>query len=269
MYTCGTGIFFSLSLSLWPCLVLAPLTPYPPHTYTHTHTHTPQHQQNLKRYQDGTVVTPDTVDYSSYLKHCIHPDFMRDQLTRSLSRLSLPSLEIFLLHNPEYYLVKNVPEESGAMDTEALTEHRAEMERRLFEAFKALEEEIITNKRITSYGISSNSFSLPPTHPHFLRYDNLLELAQKAAEEVHATHTGTDTGTDTQKETKETKHHFTTMQLPANLVEQEGLTHAVEWAHRHNTHTPTHPLIHTHTHAHTHTQATPSTHSPTNTHPHT
>jgi hypothetical protein len=139
------------------------------------------------------------------------------------------------LHNPEYYLVKNVPEAPGEMDTETLTEYRAEMERRLFEAFKALEEEIVTEKRITSYGISSNSFSLPPTHPHFLRYDNLIELAQRAAEEVHAAHTQTDTDTETDK--KEIKHHFTTMQLPANLVEQEGLTHAVEWAHTHNIHT--------------------------------
>ena len=32
--------------------------------------------QNLERYNSGEVVTPDTVHVASYIKHCLHPDFM-------------------------------------------------------------------------------------------------------------------------------------------------------------------------------------------------
>lgn len=179
--------------------------------------------QNMARYQSGEVKTPDTVEVASYLAHCIHPEFMRDQLTRSLARMGLPGLEVFLLHNPEYYLTHNVPDAPGAMDAATLETHRAEMGRRIYEAFKALEEEIATKQgRLKSYGISSNSFSLPPSHPHFLRYEHLVEVAQKAAQEVHG---------------KDATHHFSTIQLPGNLLEQEGLDHAVEWAAKHGLYT--------------------------------
>lgn len=137
--------------------------------------------QNYERYESGEVVTPDTVHYSPGLKHCIHPAFMRDQLTRSLDRLGLESLDVFLLHNPEYYLTHSVKAGAGP---EELARHRAEMQRRIFDSFKALEEEISIaagngGGRIRGYGISSNSFSLSPEHPHFLSYDNLVELAER------------------------------------------------------------------------------------------
>jgi uncharacterized protein len=122
------------------------------------------------------VVTPDTVHYAPGLKHCIHPEFMRDQLTRSLDRLGLAQLDVCLIHNPEYYLTHSV--KPGTTTPEELATHRGEMERRVLEAFKALEAEVVGG-RIRSYGISSNSFSLPPTHPHFFRFDNLVELAEK------------------------------------------------------------------------------------------
>jgi aryl-alcohol dehydrogenase-like predicted oxidoreductase len=47
---------------------------------------------------------PDLVLYGEGLEHCIHPEFLQDQLTRSLERLGLQTLDVFLLHNPEYYL---------------------------------------------------------------------------------------------------------------------------------------------------------------------
>lgn len=124
------------------------------------------------------MVTPDTVVVHGGLKHCIHPDFMRDQLTRSLERLGLPYLDVFLLHNPEYYLTHSV--KPGVTTPEELEGHRVEMERRVLEAFKALEAEIASGSgRLRSYGISSNSFSLPAGHPHFFRYDHLVALAEK------------------------------------------------------------------------------------------
>ena len=47
---------------------------------------------------------PNLVKYAEGLDHCIHPDFLDDQLTRSLERLNLETLDVYLLHNPEYYL---------------------------------------------------------------------------------------------------------------------------------------------------------------------
>jgi aryl-alcohol dehydrogenase-like predicted oxidoreductase len=42
------------------------------------------------------------VEYGQTLEHCIHPEFIEDQLTRSLTRLKLETLDGYLLHNPEY-----------------------------------------------------------------------------------------------------------------------------------------------------------------------
>lgn len=184
--------------------------------------------QNMERYQDGTVKTPDTVEVASYLAHCIHPAFLQDQLNRSLDRLNLPSLDVFLLHNPEYYLTHNIPAGRRDISDAALEDHRAEMDRRLFEAFKAMEAEIASGQgRIESYGISSNSFSLPPTHPHFLKYDHLVEMAQRAAKAVASQVEGEE---EVEGEERAPKHHFSTIQLPGNLLEQEGLDHAADWA---------------------------------------
>jgi aryl-alcohol dehydrogenase-like predicted oxidoreductase len=47
---------------------------------------------------------PNVVKYAEGLDHCIHPDFLADQLTRSLDRLNLECIDVYLLHNPEYYL---------------------------------------------------------------------------------------------------------------------------------------------------------------------
>jgi len=44
------------------------------------------------------------VEFGENAAHCIHPAFIEDQLTRSLTRLNLETLDGYLLHNPEYYL---------------------------------------------------------------------------------------------------------------------------------------------------------------------
>jgi aryl-alcohol dehydrogenase-like predicted oxidoreductase len=66
--------------------------------------------------------------------------------------------------------------------------------------------------RIKSYGISSNSFSKHPNDEEFLPYEDLLSLASDAA-----------------KELRNKKHSFTTIQLPINMLETQGLRCAA-WA---------------------------------------
>ncbi|MCE9537405.1 MAG: aldo/keto reductase, partial [Nitrospirae bacterium] len=76
--------------------------------------------QNLKqaetREQAGRPY-PDMVKYGEGIWHCIHPEYLADQLTLSLDRLGLATLDICLLHNPEYFLSEAAHHEDGDLVT--------------------------------------------------------------------------------------------------------------------------------------------------------
>jgi aryl-alcohol dehydrogenase-like predicted oxidoreductase len=145
------------------------------------------------------------VEFSEQCFHSIAPSFMRDQLEKSMQRLEVKKIDTYLIHNPEYYLLDALNKNADRDDTlDAMYD-------RLYEAFVGLEEEIKSG-RIGSYGISSNSFSKDNKDPEFLPYEDLITLADRASEQV---------GNDT--------HGFTTIQLPINILEQEGLKCA-SWA---------------------------------------
>ncbi len=158
----------------------------------------------LQRIQED-VTFPEIVKYAEHIYHCISPEFMQDQLTQSLARLNMDSLGCYLIHNPEYFIL-------DAMNNDL---DRNETLDRMFErieaVFVALEKEV-QNGRINSYGISSNSFSKPGNDPEFLPYEDLVLIATRAAKEAGTEH-----------------HHFSTVQLPINLLEREGLKCAA-WA---------------------------------------
>src|SRR5439155_5664157 len=78
----------------------------------------------------------EVTQYGNGLWHSIHPDFLRDQLTRSLERLQMDSVDVLLLHNPEYYIQWAIRE--GHPEDEA----REEYERRIANAFRYLESEV-------------------------------------------------------------------------------------------------------------------------------
>jgi aryl-alcohol dehydrogenase-like predicted oxidoreductase len=147
----------------------------------------------------------DVVEYSPDCYHSISKTFMQHQLSESLKRLERTSLDCYLIHNPEYYILDAINKE---MDKDAMLDV---MYQRLYDAFVGLEEEV-TKGRIGSYGISSNSFSKSHKDADFLPYEDLLTLAQNAADSVG-----------------NSKHSFTTLQLPINILEQEGLKCAA-WA---------------------------------------
>jgi aryl-alcohol dehydrogenase-like predicted oxidoreductase len=137
--------------------------------------------------------------YGPDLWHSIHPDFLKDQITRSLERLQLESIDLYLLHNPEYYIQwaikEDVPED----------EARSEYERRIKQAFEYLENEV-TDGRIGYYGISSNTFPKPEGSAD----RTSLEQALRAADQI-AARTGKP-------------HHFAAIQLPLNLLETGGVS---------------------------------------------
>jgi aryl-alcohol dehydrogenase-like predicted oxidoreductase len=123
------------------------------------------------------------VEIDESLKHSIHPDFLKNQLEQSLKRLRRTSVDIFLLHNPEYYF-KSV----GATQDQYYEQ--------IEKAFLYLETEVEIG-RIKSYGISSNNFIFPLSHPEVTNLKKILEVAKKC----------------------HPHHHFSTIQFPLNLIE--------------------------------------------------
>ena len=141
-------------------------------------------------YSSGSELS-ELVRHSQGLWHSIHPDFLRDQLTDSLERLQLQTIDVYLLHNPEYYLEWALGE--GISEDEATEEYY----RRIGQAFRYLESEV-ERGRIQWYGISSNTFPKPEDDPHRTSLEHVWQLAEEVA------------GAD---------HHFAAIQFPMNLFE--------------------------------------------------
>lgn len=134
----------------------------------------------------------DMVEYEEGCWHCIHPEYLSDQLERSLMRLSLETLDVLLLHNPEYFLMH-----CQRQARNNLAEVREEFEGRLERAFVFLEE-AVAQGRIQCYGISSNTFAGPEDSLTTVRLSRCLEIAHKVAGE---------------------NHHFRVVQVPLNVLE--------------------------------------------------
>jgi aryl-alcohol dehydrogenase-like predicted oxidoreductase len=147
------------------------------------------YELSRQRKQEGRPF-PELVEYSDVLEHCIHPDFLMDQLNRSLERLKLETLDFYLLHNPEYYL------EWAQKNGHALEAVRSEYYRRIRRAFEYLEKEVVRG-RIRYYGISSNTFPAAADQADFTCLAAIWDIAGSLA----------------------AAHHFRLVQLPLNLME--------------------------------------------------
>jgi aryl-alcohol dehydrogenase-like predicted oxidoreductase len=135
------------------------------------------------------------VKYANGLWHSIHPDFLEDQITRSLERLELETIDVYLLHNPEYYM------QWAIRDRMPEDEAREIYEARIQKAFAYLEEEV-ERGRIKWYGISSNTFP----KPEFVIDRTALEKIYRSA-----------------LSSLGENNHFAVIQLPMNLYERGGL----------------------------------------------
>ena len=144
------------------------------------------------------------VRHSDGLWHSIHPDFLRDQITDSLERLQLETIDIYLLHNPEYFLEWAIGEGQSVSDAQE------EYNRRIKQAFKYLESEV-ERGRIQWYGISSNTFGKPEDAPD----RTSLEWAWQSAVDVAGE-----------------SHHFGVIEFPLNLFEPGA---AIERNQKHGT----------------------------------
>jgi aryl-alcohol dehydrogenase-like predicted oxidoreductase len=136
---------------------------------------------------------PEVVKFAPDVWHCMHPQFLADQIDLSLARLNAKSIDVYLLHNPEYFL-KDA--DNRGEDTE---EARTEFYRRIRRAFEYLEERVKAG-HIAWYGISSNSFGYDESEPTFNSVARCLEIAKSITPD----------------------HHFRVIQLPLNLYESGG-----------------------------------------------
>jgi len=136
---------------------------------------------------------PEVVAYADGLWHCIHPEFLETQIRLSCERLQVDTIDVYLLHNPEYYLSR-----IARHGTITPADHD-EFYRRIREAFRFLEEKVRSGK-IRWYGISSNNYGLPPSDPTMTSVSRCLAAAREIAGD----------------------HHFGIVQLPMNLFESGG-----------------------------------------------
>lgn len=137
----------------------------------------------------------EVVEESENLWHSISPDFIEDQLTRQLQRLNQSYIDVYLLHNPEYYLQwakKNRIDKNDARDI---------YYNRIRRAFEFLEKKV-SEGVINYYGISSNTFVSHSTQYDFTSLEEIIDIANSISQ----------------------SNHFKVIQLPFNLLETGALT---------------------------------------------
>lgn len=114
------------------------------------------------------------------LSHCISPEWIEQEITRSLERLHLKCIDCLLLHCPEY--------ESRMPGVEM-----DEVYKRLGAAFCHLEKEVAQG-RIQMYGVSAAFVPLRPTDPEHLDLEAVMAQLPEG-------------------------HHFRVLQFPLNYAE--------------------------------------------------
>ncbi|RPI61178.1 MAG: hypothetical protein EHM44_09125 [Ignavibacteriales bacterium] len=145
----------------------------------------------IEREQAGKAFK-DVVKCTQDLWHCVSPDFLENQITLSLQRLNLDKIDVYLVHNPEYFLTYSIISDPERREREYY--------RRIKDAFIHLEKEV-KHGRISYYGISSNTFAEKETKQNFTSLEKILAIAK----EISA------------------NNHFAVVQFPMNLIENGGM----------------------------------------------
>ncbi|HET8720989.1 MAG TPA: aldo/keto reductase [Nitrospira sp.] len=158
--------------------------------------------QNLKeaeRRERSGHPYPEMVKYGEGIWHCIHPEFLADQLDASLDRLNVATLDVCLLHNPEYFLSEAAQRGEGQLE-----KLREEFYGRIERAFAYLERQVAAG-RLSWYGVSSNTVGRDAQDPESTSLFHLLSAAARAAASCGVS-----------------QHHFAVLQCPMNLFEHDA-----------------------------------------------
>ncbi len=128
-------------------------------------------------------------------QHCIAPDYIDDQLDRSLANLGLDTIDLYYVHNPE---------------TQLQVRSRADVYEGLQATFERLEQRAGEGD-IGAYGVATwNAFRVGPDEDSYLSLPEVIDRAERAAEAV-----GHETS------------HFEAIQLPFNVYMADAFTAAV------------------------------------------
>ncbi len=140
----------------------------------------------------------EVVEYDEGLWHCVNPEFLEDQINRQMYRLDQPKdggyIDVYLLHNPEYYLGWA---QKNNVDIEKA---KKEYYSRIKKAFEFLEEKVKEGE-IRFYGISSNTFPANSNKYDFTSLEKVIDIANSTSSE----------------------NHFKFIQLPLNLIESNAI----------------------------------------------
>lgn len=151
--------------------------------------------EHLASYKKHPHTFSEVITFSDYLSHCIHPTCLDKQLQTSLDRLDIESIDIYLLHNPEYYL------EWAATKKIPLEEARKTFYKRIKHAFEWAEKQV-QEGYIQYYGVSSNTCVKPANDTTYVNTETLVNLAKEISE----------------------KNHFKVIQCPLNILEHQAVT---------------------------------------------
>lgn len=122
--------------------------------------------------------------------YCIHPEYLQDQLDRSLVNLGVETIDIYYIHNPEIQLLRFVPDVFYDQ---------------LRKAFEVMEDAVASGK-IGAYGLATwRGFRVSPTSKRYLDLQKIKSIAQEVAA----------------KRNKKDKLQF--IQLPINMIMLEAL----------------------------------------------
>lgn len=108
-----------------------------------------------------------SMDDLAVQSHCLHPEYLEDQLERSLKNLNLDTIDIYYIHNPENELTEIAPNV---------------FYQRLEAAFRVMEKAVKAGK-IRAYGLATwDGFRVPSTVSSHLDLAKIKALASSVAE---------------------------------------------------------------------------------------
>ncbi|OGI02060.1 MAG: hypothetical protein A2104_02600 [Candidatus Melainabacteria bacterium GWF2_32_7] len=137
---------------------------------------------------------PDVIEIEKGFEYCIHPEFIEDQVKRSLERLKLKTIDVYLIQEPEYYLRwaknKNIDKKNAENKLYA----------QIKKTFEYLEKEV-QKGRIKHYGISSNTFTKDNDNYDYISLEKIFAIANEISP----------------------YNHFDVIEFPMNLFEKEAV----------------------------------------------
>ncbi|MDF0552700.1 aldo/keto reductase [Kamptonema sp. UHCC 0994] len=99
-------------------------------------------------------------------RYCIHPEYIQDQLNRSLANLDIKTIDVYYIHNPEKQLSQVEPDV---------------FYNQLRKVFEVLEDAILVGK-IANYGLATwNAFRVPPNQSDHIDLSRAKSIAREVA----------------------------------------------------------------------------------------